>query len=50
MSTYRINFKQLRQRPDFLEMLAALERGFAAFHVDFYDCYEGNFSVFRLAI
>lgn len=36
MSTYRINFKQLRQRPDFLEMLAALERGFAAFHVDFY--------------
>lgn len=36
MSTYRINFKQLRQRPDFLEMLAALERGFAAYHVDFY--------------
>ncbi|ASV31503.1 hypothetical protein [Maribacter cobaltidurans] len=36
MSTYRINFKQLRQRPDFLEMLAALERGFNEFHVDFY--------------
>ncbi len=36
MSTYRINFKQLRQRPDFLEMLAALERGFKKFHVDFY--------------
>lgn len=36
MSTYRINFKQLRQRPDFLEMLAALERGFKEFHVDFY--------------
>ena len=36
MSTYKINFKQLRQRPDFLEMLAALERGFAAFNVDFY--------------
>ena len=36
MSTYRINFKQLRQRPDFLEMLVALERGFKKFHVDFY--------------
>lgn len=36
MSTYRINFKKLRQRPDFLEMLAALERGFKKFHVDFY--------------
>ena len=36
MSTYRINFKQLRQRPDFLEMLAALERGFKKFHIDFY--------------
>ena len=36
MSTYRINFKQLRQRPDFLEMLTALERGFKKFHVDFY--------------
>ena len=36
MSTYKINFKQLRQRPDFLEMLAALERGFAAFQLDFY--------------
>lgn len=36
MSTYRINFKQLRQRPDFFEMLAALERCFIKFHVDFY--------------
>ncbi len=36
MSTYKINFKQLRQRPEFLEMLAALERGFAAFQLDFY--------------
>ena len=36
MSTYMINFKQLRQLPDFLEMLAALERGFKKFHVDFY--------------
>jgi len=36
MSTYRINFKQLRQRPDFLEMLAALERGFKKFNIDFY--------------
>ncbi len=36
MSTYRINFKQLRQRPDFLEMLAALEQGFEKFRVDFY--------------
>jgi hypothetical protein len=36
MSTYRINFKQLHQRPDFSEMLAALERGFKKFHVDLY--------------
>lgn len=36
MSTYRINFKQLHQRPDFSEMLAALERGFKEFHIDFY--------------
>lgn len=36
MSTYKINFNELRQRPDFLEMLAALERGFKKFHVDFY--------------
>tara|TARA_R110002050_G_scaffold14376_7_gene45422 strand:+ start:632 stop:907 length:276 start_codon:yes stop_codon:yes gene_type:complete len=36
MSTYRINFKQLHQRPDFSEMLAALERGFNKFHVDLY--------------
>ncbi len=36
MSTYRINFKQLQQRPDFSEMLMALERGFQKFQVDFY--------------
>lgn len=36
MSIYKINFNQLYQRPDFSEMLAALERGFKKFHVDFY--------------
>lgn len=36
MSTYKIDFKQLQQHPDFLEMLAALERGFKEFDVDFY--------------
>ncbi|NKI25261.1 hypothetical protein HCG49_01635 [Arenibacter sp. 6A1] len=36
MSTYRINFKQLHQRPDFSEMLAALERAFKKHQVDFY--------------
>ncbi|SHJ08939.1 Predicted nucleotidyltransferase [Arenibacter nanhaiticus] len=36
MSTYRINFKQLHQRPDFSEMLAALERAFQKHQVDFY--------------
>src|SRR5690606_18134992 len=36
MSTYKINFKELQQRPDFLEMLVALERGFKEFYIDFY--------------
>jgi predicted nucleotidyltransferase len=36
MSTYRINFKQLRQQPELSEMLTALERGLKKFDIDFY--------------
>ena len=33
---YKINFEQLRQNPEITKMLAALERGFEKFDVDFY--------------
>jgi predicted nucleotidyltransferase len=36
MSTYKINFKQLRQQPQLSEMLSALERGLNKFEIDFY--------------
>ncbi len=36
MSTYKINFKQLRQNPQLSEMLTALERGLKKFDIDFY--------------
>jgi predicted nucleotidyltransferase len=36
MSTYKINFKQLRQQPQLSEMLLALERGLNKFGIDFY--------------
>lgn len=36
MSTYKINFKQLRQQPQLSEMLSALERGLKKFNIDFY--------------
>jgi len=36
MSSYKINYKQLRQEPEITEMLSALERGFEKFNVDFY--------------
>lgn len=36
MSTYKINFKQLRQQPQLSEMLSALERGLNKFNIDFY--------------
>ncbi len=36
MSTYKINFKQLRQQPELSEMLTALERGLNKFDIDFY--------------
>ncbi|RAR46502.1 hypothetical protein [Flavobacterium lacus] len=36
MSTYKINFKQLRQEPAISEMLLALERGLNKFEIDFY--------------
>ncbi len=36
MSTYKINFKQLRQEPHISEVLYALERGLNKFNIDFY--------------
>ena len=36
MSTYKINFKQLRQQPQLSEMLSTLERGLNKFDIDFY--------------
>ncbi|MBX2951948.1 MAG: hypothetical protein KF870_05555 [Leadbetterella sp.] len=36
MSFYKINYEQLRQRPEISEMLSALERGFEKFDIDFY--------------
>ena len=36
MSTYKINFKQLRLDPQLSEMIAALERGLKKFDIDFY--------------
>ena len=36
MSSYKINYEQLRQRPEISEMLSALERGFEKFGIDFY--------------
>ena len=36
MSSYKINYKQLRQKPEISEMLSALERGFQKFDIDFY--------------
>ena len=36
MSTYKINFKQLRQQPAISDMLTALERGLHKFDIDFY--------------
>lgn len=36
MSTYKINFKQLRQEPAISEMLTALEIGLTKFEIDFY--------------
>lgn len=36
MSTYKINFKRLRQDPEMAQMLEALERGFRLFEIDFY--------------
>jgi predicted nucleotidyltransferase len=36
MSSYKINYEQLRQKPEITDMLSALERGFAKFGIDFY--------------
>ncbi len=36
MSSYKINYEQLRQQPEITVMLAALERGFEEFGIDFY--------------
>lgn len=36
MSSYKINYEQLRQQPEITEMLSALERGFEKFGIDFY--------------
>jgi predicted nucleotidyltransferase len=36
MSSYKINYEQLRQQPEITEMLSALERGFEIFGIDFY--------------
>lgn len=36
MNYYKINFEQLRQRPEITEMLSALERGFKKYKIDFY--------------
>lgn len=36
MSTYKINFKQLRQDSNISEVLYALERGLSKFNIDFY--------------
>jgi len=36
MSSYKINYEQLRQQPEITEMLSALERGFQKFGIDFY--------------
>jgi predicted nucleotidyltransferase len=36
MSSYKINYDQLRQQPEITEMLSALERGFEKFGIDFY--------------
>lgn len=36
MSSYKINYDQLRQQPEISEMLSALERGFEKFGIDFY--------------
>ena len=36
MSSYKINYEQLRQQPEIMEMLSALERGFEKFGIDFY--------------
>ncbi len=36
MSSYKINYKQLRQQPEISTMLSALERGFTKFDIDFY--------------
>jgi predicted nucleotidyltransferase len=36
MSSYKINYEQLRQQPELTEMLSALERGFKKFGIDYY--------------
>ena len=36
MSSYKIDYEQLRQQPEIAEMLSALERGFEKFGIDFY--------------
>jgi len=36
MSSYKINYEQLRQQPEITEMLSALERGLKKFGIDFY--------------
>ncbi|SIR23410.1 nucleotidyl transferase AbiEii/AbiGii toxin family protein [Pontibacter lucknowensis] len=36
MSSYKTNYKRLRQNPETGKMLEALERGFSRFNVDFY--------------
>ncbi|NCU04695.1 MAG: hypothetical protein GXC73_11980 [Chitinophagaceae bacterium] len=36
MSSYKINYEQLRQQPEITEMLFALERGLEKFGIDFY--------------
>lgn len=36
MSSYKINYEQLRQQPEITEMLSALQRGLEKFGIDFY--------------
>lgn len=36
MSSYKISYEQLRQTPEIMQILAALERGFDKFSIDFY--------------
>ena len=42
MSTYKINFEQLRQQPGITEMLTALERGFSDILNHYFDMHSNE--------